>query len=829
MRIFTFYFILLLSFVQLSAQNLLVNPGFETWSNDRPTAWSISNLANASVNTVIFAEGTKSFNANTEQVNKTVVLTQNVAVTAGKTYTVRVSYFIQRGDGTDARIVSFFKNSLNKAIPMSLEDSLLLKGPGGIASSFPTELGVWKTYTCNVVAPVGATIFAFRVRSLPYSNVIWDNFSLTLNTTASITSSKTTLSGFSYVPGSGPSVEDSFTVRGSNLSGNITVTAPANYEISTGTGTAFSAMQSIVLSPVSGVVNATSIYVRLKAGLSINTYTGNISIQSSGVNTQNIALSGSVGNAPVVVNTSVTSIAGFSYNESAGPSGIRSFTISGSGLLNGITINAPTGYEISIFGSTSFIGFKTFTISQSNGLVAPTTIYVRLKAGLNADVYMDNLTISTNGTSSKTVSLSGAVNAIPVITTSQTALTGFRYEPGQGPSPEKSFTVSATGMLTALIITAANNYEISTESGSNFNPNAQLVLSQSEGEIESTTIYVRLKANLAAAVYNGTLTLQTGGGVVKNITLSGVVSNPLELNVSANSISGLGYIAEQGPSAQQSFTVSAHGLSSMLFITAPTNFEISTDGGTMFTGNDLLILPLSSGSIATTTVYVRLKAGLPASELYGGNLIINSGTDISKNIVLSGYVNPISNITISTTELTDFSYYFNSGPSAEQSFTFSAVGLSSKLTVSAPVNYELSLTDGLGFVGINTLDFFPSNGVIPTTTLYVRLKSGLAVDTYSGNITLTSTDTATKNISLNANVLLSTDNKEFKTNNINYRVSDLNIHIDGLQPNDNVELFSVSGTRLHAMIANANSLEISVQQKGIYVLKTNNKIVKIII
>jgi hypothetical protein len=42
----------------------------------------------------------------------------------------------------------------------------------------------------------------------------------------------TTLSGFNYKFASGPSAAQSFTVMGSNLSGNITLTAPANYEIS---------------------------------------------------------------------------------------------------------------------------------------------------------------------------------------------------------------------------------------------------------------------------------------------------------------------------------------------------------------------------------------------------------------------------------------------------------------------------------------------------------------------------------------------------------------------------------------------------------------------
>lgn len=104
-----------------------------------------------------------------------------------------------------------------------------------------------------------------------------------------------TLTGFSYTVGSGPSAEQSFTVSGNNLSTDITITPPTNYEISTGTGISFSATNPITLSPTNGTVSQTVVYVRLKAGLSAGAYySETINITSTGADPKTVTCSGDV-------------------------------------------------------------------------------------------------------------------------------------------------------------------------------------------------------------------------------------------------------------------------------------------------------------------------------------------------------------------------------------------------------------------------------------------------------------------------------------------------------------------------------------------------------
>jgi len=116
-----------------------------------------------------------------------------------------------------------------------------------------------------------------------------------VETGASITVSTNTLTGFSYIYGNGPSNERSFIISGSNLSSNIIIDAPTNYEISLTNGELFNAEDPLELTQSGGSVSETTIYVRLKAGLSAGNYNGEtITASSSGAPNKIVTCSGTV-------------------------------------------------------------------------------------------------------------------------------------------------------------------------------------------------------------------------------------------------------------------------------------------------------------------------------------------------------------------------------------------------------------------------------------------------------------------------------------------------------------------------------------------------------
>jgi len=115
-----------------------------------------------------------------------------------------------------------------------------------------------------------------------------------------ITVSTSTLSGFIYVEGAGPSAEQTFTVEGDFLTADIVLTAPTNYEISETSGSGFT--NSITLTQSGGSVSTTTIYVRLKAGLSEATYNNeDISATSTGATSQTVTCNGEVASSSTPV------------------------------------------------------------------------------------------------------------------------------------------------------------------------------------------------------------------------------------------------------------------------------------------------------------------------------------------------------------------------------------------------------------------------------------------------------------------------------------------------------------------------------------------------
>lgn len=100
-----------------------------------------------------------------------------------------------------------------------------------------------------------------------------------------------TITGFGNVAVNTTSSEKSYTVSGSNLTDNITITPPSGFEISTGTGASFVATSPITLTQSGGSVASTTIYVRFKP-TAIQAYSGNISHTTTSGNNPDVAVSG---------------------------------------------------------------------------------------------------------------------------------------------------------------------------------------------------------------------------------------------------------------------------------------------------------------------------------------------------------------------------------------------------------------------------------------------------------------------------------------------------------------------------------------------------------
>jgi len=225
-----------------------------------------------------------------------------------------------------------------------------------------------------------------------------DDFTVTaVASTPAINVSTPTLPGFTYVVDEGPSDEQNFTVSGSNLTANISISAPTNYEISTGTGATFVATSPITLTQASGSVAQTTIYVRLKDNLAIGTYNQDISIVSDGATSQTVSCSGEVTTptAPVAPVATAASVVGSD-----------SFT------ANWNSVSGATGYYLDVYvkeagGNASDLFFSEYIEGSSNNKA----LEIFNGTGLSIDLsgYSIKTYSGTNTTANYTHDLTGTL------------------------------------------------------------------------------------------------------------------------------------------------------------------------------------------------------------------------------------------------------------------------------------------------------------------------------------------------------------------------------------------------------------------------------------
>ncbi len=186
--------------------------------------------------------------------------------------------------------------------PLSDEWELFLRNDGASAFADPNTGNLTSQGTAIDNYSVGSQLLYmggyWHGSTAANQPAFFDNVSISIGTnitTSIISLSNAFLSGFNYAQGSGPSAEQSFNISGRNLTDNILISPPTNYEISITSGGPFTS-SSITLTQSGGIVSSTAIYVRLKAELITGTF-NNESI---------IASSNSAFNKTVICNGSVT-------------------------------------------------------------------------------------------------------------------------------------------------------------------------------------------------------------------------------------------------------------------------------------------------------------------------------------------------------------------------------------------------------------------------------------------------------------------------------------------------------------------------------------------
>ncbi len=221
-----------------------------------------------------------------------------------------------------------------------------------------------------------------------------------------LTLTPTELPGFQYTFGEGPSQSLSFAVTGSDLTANVSIVAPQDFEVATTAEGPFA--DNLSLTPTEGLVDA-NVYVRMKSGLAIGSYAGNITVTTGTLNAT-VALSGTVlEDQSPVLNANPTSLSGFTYDfEDGGPSEVASFLLGGDNLTNNVAVYPSENFEVS-----TNVNFRpenpAMVYIPYSGHFYDISIYVRMKAGLEGGTYNEQIYAVSEGADTLFINVSGTV------------------------------------------------------------------------------------------------------------------------------------------------------------------------------------------------------------------------------------------------------------------------------------------------------------------------------------------------------------------------------------------------------------------------------------
>lgn len=520
----------------------------------------------------------------------------------------------------------------------------------------------------------------------------------------------------------------------------------ANTSVSLGRATSIAPMNTIA----SGAsVNGT--YTARNGTVGATEITNSATIPITG----NTSLFFVLGRISPKITVSSTGLSGFTYAENNGPSTEQSFTVSGTNMTENIRLSLPpdSKFELSTESGGLFLGsVNALLINNGSGNVPSTTIYVRLKAGISVGSYSDIITASSTGATSRTITVSGTITNQPQITVTPGALTGMSYVLGFGPStPAQTFIVKGTSIVGNVTVTAPADFEISRTSATTGFTSTSFTITKAEAEATTgKTVWVRLKSGLSTSTYNQDITLTATYATDVTVNCQGTV-NRATINVSEFTLAGFIYTSGAGPSEVQTFNVSGYALSSNIVITAPTHFAISTSLGGAYGSS--ITLTQTSGVVNSTPIYVRLKSGYSVGVIAAENILLTSTNAITQSVACSGAVVSGSATISSYPNLNGFFYIVEQGPSVIQRFTVSATGLGGNdVTVTAPADFEISSSGTEGSF-VNNFTIAPSSGKINAYRVYIRLKAGKLVDSYTGNVTLTSPGTTPVTIACTGKVV----------------------------------------------------------------------------
>jgi hypothetical protein len=519
-------------------------------------------------------------------------------------------------------------------------------------------------------------------------------------------SSSGTLSAVNTTYGSASATPSSFSLSGVNMTAGITVTPPAGFEVSTVSD--FSSNvgdnSSALTVGSSGTIASTTVYVRLKSSATVvgSPYSGNIVLSSTGATSVNVATASSTVSKKAL---SATGLTGDNKTYNGTTSATATGTASLSGIVSGDESNVAIGgtpvftFASANVGAAISISTTGYSISGS-----ASGNYSLTQPTLSADITTKSLTVTANDVSKTAgVALSGGsstaftssglensetIGSVNIAYGPAGAATGDGATPGVYPN---QVTPSAATGGTFL----ASNYSISYVAGS---------------------ITVNAAPSTPTITATGTLSAVS--------TTYGTASSPA------------------------SFTVEGVSLTEGILITPPTGFEISqtVGGGSGYAATQTLTP--SSGTVSSTTVYIRLKSDAAVSGSYNSqNVALTSSGAATVNVPTASSGNTVAEKALTITGLTGTNKEYDRTTTA----TFSGTATYSGLVNSESFIVSGTPTSSFATASVGTGKTITVTGYTAPSTNYSLTQPTLTADITTKALTISSPAASNKTYDGNTN------------------------------------------------------------------------------
>ncbi|MCU7547965.1 pectinesterase family protein [Chitinophagaceae bacterium LB-8] len=493
-------------------------------------------------------------------------------------------------------------------------------------------------------------------------------------------------SSFAQTTGA-PSAVQTFIVSGAHLTGNITISAPANYQVSTD-GINWS--NSVSLTANEGAVSSTTISVRLNAAAT-GAYSGNIVASGGGAPTLSFAVNGTTSvPAPLVQSKPIGAFpdmdGGFENQTPGSYATVSSHTSTSkweaSSNFQILSSGARTGSKVMHWNGSS---------TSVKYLVSPVLTSPTLQAGTSYVVQFWYKKAASAGAGS--LSLSG-YNSIVGGMSGSTGTTTSQKDVVLHSTALSDWVVFRGVMTTQSGVTVTNTFggvKVENPQSPFFDIDDYVIYPGNSFDVTAPDAVISPAANKSVDVNNIAVSWQApasgfdGGGyvVVRSTSATAPVPNANGVYVAGNTMGSDNVVVYTGTA---------------------TNF---TDDGSV------------AALAASTTYYYHIFTADKAFN-YSQAVSVQSTLNVSvPTVSLSGSISSFSQ-TVGT-------------PSASKQFTVTGSNLSGNVQVTVPSGFELSDDDN---TWSTSLSFVPSNNSV-NETAFVRLNATEA-GSYGGNISTSS-------------------------------------------------------------------------------------------